>query len=83
MNYKITSLGITRAASFWYPTMLTQEAGEISESKAAELLGMNIEEYRMAKYNAIHSVMELINNLPSPLNSLLGIVDNKPGFFNE
>ena len=52
---EITSLGITRAASYWYPTMLAQEAGEISESKAAELLGMGVVEYRNRKSEAISS----------------------------
>lgn len=80
---KITSLGITRAASFWYPTMLTQEAGEISESKAAELLGMNIEEYREKKQNAIEAVICLINALPSPFVSIMEVIKNKPEFFNE
>lgn len=80
---RITSLGITRASSYWYPTMLAQEAGEISESKAAELLGVGLEEYRMMKYKAIRAVMDLIENLPSPLVSLWEVVKNKPEFFND
>lgn len=75
---KITSLGITRAASYWYPTMLAEAAGEIGENKAAELLGMNnIGEYRQRKYDAIEAVKQLIENLPSPLVSLLDIVKTK------
>lgn len=79
---RITSLGITRAASFWYPTMLAQEAGELSESNAAELLGLNLEEYRLAKHNAIQAVVALINDLPSPFVSLIEVVKHEPGFFN-
>lgn len=70
----ITSLGITRAASYWYPTMLAQEAGELSESKAAELLGMGIEEYRTRKYDAIQAVITLIHSLPSPIVSLYQVL---------
>lgn len=73
----ITSLLITRAASYWYPTMLAEAAGKIGESKAAELLGMNIEEYRARKDSAINAVMTLIETLPSPLVSLLDIVKTK------
>ena len=57
MKKMITSLGVTRAASYWYPTMLAEAAGNISESKAAELLGMNIEEYQQRRYDAIQAVL--------------------------
>src|SRR5574343_528263 len=80
---RITSLGITRAASFWYPTMLTQESGEISESKAAELLGLNIEDYREKKYNAIKVVLYLIEHLPSPFVSIMEVIRENPEFFND
>lgn len=80
---RISSLGITRAASYWYPTMLAQEAGEISESKAAELLGVGLEEYRMVKWKAIEAVLRLINTLPSPFVSLMEVIKNKPEFFND
>ena len=79
---KISSLGITRAASFWYPTMLAQECGEISESKAAELLGIGIEECRFAKHNAVKAVVHLIENLPTPLLSLFEVIKKDPDFFN-
>ena len=80
---KISSLGITRAASYWYPTMLAEAAGEIGESKAAELLGMSIVEYRNRRYDAIQAVLQLIENLPSPLVSIIQVVDHQPGFFND
>jgi len=82
---KISSLGIgiTRAASYWYPTMLAEAAGEIGESKAAELLGLNLEEYRQRRHDAIEAVKQLIENLPSPLVSIIQIVDHQPEFFND
>lgn len=80
---KISSLGITRAASYWYPTMLAEAAGEIGESKAAELLGLNLEEYRQRRYDAIQAVLQLIENLPSPLVSIIQVVDRQPEFFND
>jgi len=80
---KLGSLGITRAASYWYPTMLAEAAGEIGESKAAELLGMSIVEYRNRRYDAIEAVKQLIENLPSPLVSLLDVVKHQPEFFNS
>lgn len=79
----ITSLGITRAASYWYPTMLAESAGEISESKAAELLGLTINEYRERRYDAIQAVRQLIKNLPSPLVSIVQTLDHQPEFFNQ
>ncbi len=83
MSASITSLGITRAASYWYPTMLAEAAGEIGESKAAELLGLNIVEYRNRRFDAIQAVLQLIENLPSPLVSIIQVVDHQPGFFND
>jgi len=80
---KISSLGITRAASYWYPTMLAEAAGEINESKAAELLGLTINEYRERRYDAIRAVRQLIENLPSPLVSIIQVVDHAPEFFNQ
>lgn len=80
---KITSLGITRAASYWYPTMLAEAAGEINENKAAELLGMGINDYRMRRYEAIKAVMTLIEQLPSPFVSIMEIIKNQPEFFNS
>lgn len=82
-GYRITSLGITRAASFWYPTMLAQAEGELSESRAAELLGLNLLEYRRAKFNAIQAVQQFIENLPSPLVSLMQVVREKPEILND
>ena len=79
---EITSLGITRAASYWYPTMLAEANGDISESKAAELLGMVVVEYRNRKYDAIDAVLHLINTLPSPLVSIVQAIKDQPEFFN-
>ena len=69
---KITSLGIIRAASYWYPTMLAEAAGEIGESKAAELLGLNIDEYRLRKYDAIEAVKDLTFEVPK--GQILGFI---------
>lgn len=80
---KITSLGIARAASYWYPTMLAERAGEISESKAAELPGLTINEYRERRYDAIQAVLRLIEVLPSSLNSLLDVMYQQPEFFDN
>ena len=80
---KITSLGITRAASYWYPTMLAEAAGDISEDKAAELLGLTINEYRKRRYDAIQAVLRMIEALPSPLVSLVDVMKCAPEFFND
>lgn len=68
---QISGIGIVRAASLWYPVMLAQERGEISEAKGAELLGLNIVDYRDQREKAIQAVMRLVNDLPSPLTSLV------------
>lgn len=69
-----STLSITHGASLWYPIMLAQEHGTISESKAAELLGMNIQDYREHKYAAIKAVEDFIEALPSGLISLANAV---------
>jgi len=71
-------ISVVRAASLWYPIMLTQEKGEISEAKGAELLGMNILDYRHSKEAAIRAVMRLVNELPSPLISLVEAIAARP-----
>ena len=76
------SLTITRAASFWYPTMLAQEAGQISESKAAELLGLSIVGYRTRKRDAIRAVMNLVDTLPSPISSIAQALVDTPEIFD-
>ena len=77
----MNSLGVSRAASLWYPIMLAQESGEISESKGAELLGMSILDYREHKGNAIQAVMRLVDELPSPLISLVEAIAARPELF--
>lgn len=79
----MTTLDVVRAGSLWYPIMLAQEKEEISESKGAELLGMNILEYRTAKENAINAVMRLVKELPSPFTSLLDILMENPEFLEQ
>lgn len=67
----MSTLKLTQLASLVYPIMLTQEAGEISEAKAAELLGFDIVSYREKKREAIQAVLGLVEQLPSPLLLLL------------
>jgi hypothetical protein len=71
---QISTTDITHAASLWYPIMLTQERGEISEAKAAELLGLTIESYREKREQVIETVMQFVKTLPSGLTSLLDIL---------
>jgi hypothetical protein len=58
--------------------MLAQEAGEISESKGAEFLGLSVVDYRERKQLAIQAVATLVARLPSPLVSLLDIIRERP-----
>lgn len=78
----MNSLTLSRGASLWYPIMLAQERGEISESKGAELLGMDIITFREHKEQAIQAVMRLVNELPSPLVSLVEAITEKPELFS-
>jgi hypothetical protein len=77
-NKMISTLNVANAARLWYPVMLAQEAGEISESKGAELLGLSVIEYRMKKQQAILAVKTLVEQLPSPLISLVDILREQP-----
>ena len=78
-----SSLHVVHAASLWYPIMLVQERGEISESKAAEMLGMTIENYRDKRETAINIVMQLVTTLPSGLTSLVDILKERPELFEK
>lgn len=74
----MTTLELFRLGQAVYPIMLAQQAGEISESKAVELLGMNHEKYREAKQQTIDAVLKMVTSLPSPLCLLLkGIRDQQ------
>ena len=78
----MNTLHVLRAGSLWYPVMLAQERGELTESKAAELLGLSLLDYRKQKEEAIEVVITLVNSLPSGLTSLLDILKDKPEWFN-
>lgn len=67
----MNSVQLCRLGSLVYPIMLTQEAGEISEGKAAELVGLDIVSYREQKQKAIAAILGVIQQLPSPLILLL------------
>ena len=67
----MNSVEICRMGALIYPIMLTQEAGEISEAKAAELIGVDIVTYREKKEQAVKAVLQMLDALPSPLNLLL------------
>jgi hypothetical protein len=58
--------------------MLAQDAGEISESKGAELLGLSVVDYRQQKQRAIQAVRTLVEILPSPLTSLVAVLREQP-----
>jgi hypothetical protein len=73
-----TAFGLMQASSLFYPVMLTQESQEISESRAAELLGMSIEKYRDMKEQAIEAVMRLVRDIPSPLASVFDVLAKRP-----
>lgn len=78
-----STMCILRAASLWYPIMLTQMQGHLSEAKAAQLLGLNIDEYRDVKQAAIDAVLLLVKSLPSPLNSLLDVIRDRPELLEQ
>lgn len=67
----MSTLELMRLGQLVYPILLTLEAGEISESKAAELLGLPIERIRDVRWQAIQAVLSMVTQLPSPLNLLL------------
>lgn len=66
------SLCLLETARLVYPILLAVEAGEIGESKAAELLGKDIVSVREIRHQTIRAVMQLVESLPSPLILLLG-----------
>jgi hypothetical protein len=74
----ISTLDVANAGRLWYPVMLAQESGEISESKGAELLGLSVVDYREKKQRAIQAVKTLVETLPSPLISLVDILKEQP-----
>jgi len=73
----IDSVKLCKLGSMVYPIMLAQAEGELTESKAAELIGLDIVTYREAKWNAIKSILTMIEQLPSPLILLLDAHKNQ------
>ena len=67
----LKSSDLLRVTPLVYPIMLTQEVGEITESKAAELIGLDIVSYREVKAKAVGAIMAMLEQLPSPLILLL------------
>lgn len=74
----MSTLDVQRAASLWYPVMLAQASGELSEARAAELLGLNLSDYRNHKELAIKTVSLLANTLSSPLRSVVEPIQDRP-----
>ena len=74
----MSSLELARMGSLVYPIMLAQEAGEISEGKAGELLGLDIVTYREKKLAAINAIVAMLDSLPSPLILLLDATKDRP-----
>ena len=75
----IDSAKLCQLGSLIYPIMLAQEAGEISEAKAAELIGVDLVTYRERKQQAIQAILDMVRSLPSPLILLLEGTKGKPG----
>ena len=74
----MNSVDLCKLGSLAYPIMLTQEMGEISEAKAAELLAVNIENYREIKHQAAAAIMGMVESLPCPLTLLLAGTLDQP-----
>lgn len=78
---KMSTLNVRRAASLWYPVMLTEASGEISEGKAAELLGLHVLDYRAHKAEVIQKVQELVKLSMFPLRSVVEVMQARPELF--
>ena len=74
----MNSLDLCKLGAMVYPIMLAQEAGEISEAKGAELIGVDIVTYREQKSAAIKAIVQMLEQLPSPLILLLEGTKVKP-----
>lgn len=74
----MSSLELCRVGAMVYPVMLAQEAGEVSESKAAEMLDLDIVTYREKKQTAIAAIVKLVETLPSPLTLLMESTKDRP-----
>jgi hypothetical protein len=67
----LASLGLSRIGEIFCAVMLTQEAGQISEMRACEALGLTREMYREKKAEVIAEVANLLVKLRSPLSLIL------------
>ena len=67
----ISSKQLADVAQLWYPIMITQMMGKITEAKACELLGLGMYEYREEKQLIARIVVDMLQELPSPLGRLL------------
>lgn len=75
----MNSVELCKLGSLIYPIMLAQEHGAMSEAKAAELIGLDIESYRLHKHQAIQAIVSMMAALPSPLTLLLGDTQDRQG----
>jgi hypothetical protein len=71
MRKPCTNHSIFTLSHLVYPILLAQEAGEITEAKAAELIGKDIVSLRELKAKAVKAIVKMVKSLPSPLISLL------------
>lgn len=74
----LSSLNFIRVSQLTYPILMAQMEGEISEAKAAELIGTDIVSLRMMKSQTIKSIMDMLEQLPSPLSWLLESMKDRP-----
>jgi len=74
----MSSLQLTQVATLWHPIMLTEASGEITEAKAAELLGLSRLEYRAEKRKIVEAVQRLVTQLVSPLSLLADAMRDRP-----
>lgn len=76
-NQITNSTSLLEASKLIYPIIVAQQAEEISESKAAELIGVPVETLRNIKANCTKAIAKLVRELPSPLILLVGGTQEK------
>jgi hypothetical protein len=68
---EMSTLRLSKLSTLWFPIMLAEQAGEITEMAAVQLLGLKVTQYRKEKRKAINVVSKLATLSTSPLSLLL------------
>lgn len=74
---------VVDAAGLWYPIMIAEENGELTESQAAAQLGVTVEQYGTEKTLAETAATDLLTEAPATISGLVSELIERPELFEQ